>query len=105
MIFYLSKIQNEFILYLNRKTEKTNIAEIYINKYNSIINNHSNLLNNPKVYNELMEDIEDVGKSIWLNIQNKKNEDVQYLKNVKETGKLDNELQKFWEFSLIVIEA
>ena len=105
MIFYLTKIQNEFILYLNRKTEKTNIAEIYINKYNSIINNHSNLLNNPKVYNELMEDIEDVGKSIWLNIQNKKNEDVQYLKNVKETGKLDNELQKFWEFSLIVIEA
>jgi hypothetical protein len=69
------------------------------------MNNHPNLLNNPKVYNELMNDIEDVGKSIWLNIQNKKNEDVKYLKDIRETDKLDNELQKFWEYIIIVFES
>ena len=105
IILYLTKIQNDFVLYLNRKTDKTNIAEIYINKYNSIINNHKNLLNNPKVYNDLLEDIENVGKSIWLNIQNKKNEDVKYLNNSKAEGRLNNELLKFWEYSLLIIEA
>ena len=105
IISYLTEIQNEYIVNLNRKTDKTIVAEIYINKYNLIINNHPNLLNNPKVYNELMNDIEDVGKSIWLNIQNKKNEDVKYLKDIKETGKLDNELQKFWEYIIIVFES
>ena len=105
IIYYLSKIQNDFVSYLNRKTEKTDIAKIYIDKYNSIINNHPDLLNNPKIFNELKEDIDDVGKSIWLKIQDKKNEDVQYLKNLKETKKVDYELQKFWEFVLTVIEA
>ena len=102
---YLTQIQNDFITYLNRKTDKTNIAEIYVNKYNSLINDHPNLLNNPKVFNDLKEDIDDVGKSIWLNIQNKKNEDIKYLQNLKELGKVDNELNKFWEFVIIIIEA
>ena len=105
IISYLTGIQNEYIMYLNRKTDKNILAEIYINKYNLIMNNHPNLLNNPKVYNELMNDIEDVGKSIWLNIQNKKNEDVKYLKDIRETDKLDNELQKFWEYIIIVFES
>ena len=105
IISYLTGIQNEYIIYLNRKTDKNILAEIYINKYNLIMNNHPNLLNNPKVYNELMNDIEDVGKSIWLNIQNKKNEDVKYLKDIRETDKIDNELKKFWEYVIIVFES
>ena len=102
---YLTQIQNEYVEFLNRKTEKTNIAEIYINKYNTLLNKHPDYLNNPKIYNNLMEDIEDTGKSLWLNIQKKKNEDVKYLQELKEIGKLDKELEKFWEFILIVIEA
>ena len=105
IISNLTQIQNNFVLYLNRKTDKTSIAQIYIDKYNSIFINHHNLFNNPKVYNELLSDIEDVGKSVWLKIQNKKNEDVNYLKNIKDTSKLDSELQKFWEFILYIIEA
>ena len=105
IISYLTQIQNEYVLFLNRKTEKTSVAKIYINKYNSIINNHQDLINNPKVYNELLENIEDIGKSIWLYIQSKKNEDIQYLKNMKENEKLENELKKFIEFSLLIIEA
>ena len=105
IISNLTQIQNNFVLYLNRKTDKTSIAQIYIDKYNSIFINHHNLFNNPKVYNELLSDIEDVGKSVWLKIQNKKNEDVNYLKNLKDTSKLESELQKFWEFILFVIEA
>ena len=105
IILYLTEIQNEYIMHLNRKTDKSIVAEIYINKYNLIINNHPDLLNNPKVYNELLNDIEDVGKSIWINIQNKKNEDVKYLKDIKETDKLNNELQKFWEHIILVFES
>ena len=53
IINYLTIIQNNFITFLNRKTEKTEIAEIYIQKYNSLLENHPEIKNNQTVYNEL----------------------------------------------------
>ena len=102
--FYLTKIQNDFILYLNRKTDKINIIEMYSNKYNSIITTKPLLLENQKVIDELHNDIEDVAKSIWLIIQNKKNEDIKYLTDLKENKILNSEVEKFWEFALKIVE-
>ena len=101
---YLTKIQEDFIIHLNRKTDKENIAHIYNKKYNSIINTQPNLLKNQKVIDELSNDIEDVAKSIWLNIQNKKNEDIKYLNDLKENNTLNGELEKFWDFALKIFE-
>ena len=105
VINYLTIIQNEFITYLNRKTEKTEIAEIYIQKYNSLLENHPEIKNNPTVYNELSEDIKDVTKSIWVNIQNKKNNDVKYLQDLKNSGVRENEIDAFWEYIVLIFEA
>ena len=101
---YLTKIQEDFLIYLNRKTDKVSVARIYCNKYNSIVNSRPHLLNNKKITDELLKDIEDVAKSIWVNIQNKKNEDIKYLTDLKESKKLNIELEKFWEFALKIIE-
>ena len=102
--FYLTKIQDDFIIHLNRDTDKINIIQMYSNKYNSIITTKPLLLQNQKVIDELTSDIEDVAKSIWLNIQNKKNEDIKYLTDLKENKKLNGEVEKFWEFALKIIE-
>ena len=105
IINYLSSIQNIFVNYLNRKTEKTDIAEIYINKYNSLLENYPEFKNNPTVYNELSENIKDVNKSIWVNIQNKKNNDVKYLKEIKNSEKRHHEINQFWEYIILLFES
>ncbi len=43
---YLSSIQNIFISFLNRKTSKLEIADIYIQKYNDMIENHPDFKDN-----------------------------------------------------------
>ena len=104
VISYLDQIQDNFVLYLNRKTDKVSLCQMYIDKYNSMLINNPNLLENETIYNDLSSDIEDVGKSIWIKIQAKKNEDIEYLHNIKNDGKLENELQKIWEFIIYIFE-
>ena len=104
MEFYLTRIQEDFLVYLNRRTDKVSVAKIYCNKYNSIVNSMPHLLENKKITDELLKDIEDVAKSIWINIQSKKNEDIKYLTDLKESKKLNLELEKFWEFALKIFE-
>ena len=105
IINYLTIIQNDFITYLNRKTEKTEIAQVYIEKYNNLLENHPEIKNNPIVYNELTEDIKDVTKSIWVNIQNKKSNDVKYLQEIKNSGKKEEEINKFIEYIILIFES
>ena len=83
MILYLNKIQDDFIKYLNRNPEKNDIIPVYIDKYNKIMNLNSRLTKNQKVYDELMEDISSVNNSIWVNVQMKKKDDIDYLEKVK----------------------
>ena len=104
MEYYLTKIQEDFLVYLNRRTDKVSVAKIYCSKYNSIVNSRPHLLENKRVTDELLKDIEDVAKSIWINIQSKKNEDIKYLTDLKESKKLNLELEKFWEFDLKIFE-
>ena len=98
IINYLSSIQNIFISYLNRKTNKLEIADIYIKKYNDMIENHPDLKDNQIIINELLDNIKDVAKSIWINIQNKKTKDIKYLQDLKNSGKKEKECDKFFEY-------
>ena len=104
---YLSSIQNIFISYLNRKTSKLEIADIYIQKYNDMVNNHPEFKGNQNIMDELLEDIKDVSKSIWINIQNKKIKDIKYLQDLKNSGKKEKECDKFFEYisSLFELEV
>ena len=95
---YLSSIQNIFISYLNRKTSKLEIADMYIQKYNDMIENHPDFKENQAMKDELLEDIKDVAKSIWINIQNKKMKDIKYLQDLKNSGKKEKECDKFFEY-------
>ena len=104
VINYLTTIQNNFITFLNRKTEKTEIAEIYIQKYNSLLEEHPEVKNIPAVYNELSENIKDVIKSIWVKIQSKKNTDVKYLHDLKNLGKKEKEINTFWEYIILIFD-
>ena len=101
VLSYLKSVQNNFISYLNRKTNKLEIANIYIQKYNDLIANHPEFKNNQITNEQLSEDIKDVSKSIWINIQNKKVKDIKYLRDIKSLGKKQKECDKFFEYYII----
>ena len=101
---YLNKKQVSFIEYLNRKTNNTEIADLYIKKYNSLFIKHPDLRQNEIVYNELMNDITDVKNSIWVSMQTKKKENVKYLQDIKNENVMQQEADSFWQFLTNIIE-
>ena len=101
---YLNKKQAAFIEYLNRKTNNTEIADLYVKKYNSLFIKHPDLRQNEIVYNELMNDITDVKNSIWVSMQTKKKENVQYLQDIKNENVIQHEDESFWLFLTNIIE-
>ena len=98
ILSYLKSVQNTFISHLNRKTNKLEIANIYIRKYNDLVENHPEFKNEQIIIEQLSEDIKNVGKSIWINIQNKKIKDIQYLNEFKSLKKKEKECDKFFEY-------
>ena len=95
IILYLNKIQDQFIQYLNRDPEKNDIIPMYIDKYNNLFKMNSKLTKNQKVYEELLEDISSVNNSIWVNVQTKKKEDVNYLEKIKNNGQKEKYVNQF----------
>ena len=73
IINHLNFHQNSFITFLNRKTNKKDVAQVYLNKYNDLIQNHPELKNNPNFHRELMNDIVIINAQLWNVIQLKKN--------------------------------
>ena len=104
IITYLNSIQNTFIKFLNRKTNKLEIANIYIQKYNNFFENNPEFTEDSSAKLEFSENIKDVAKSIWLNIQNKKIKDIKYLHEIKGSGKAEKECNKFFEYISSVFE-
>ena len=104
MILYLNKIQEKFISYLNRETEKNEIIPMYIDKYNNLFKINSKLTKNPKVYEELKEDIANVNNSIWVKVQTKKKEDIDYLENIKNNGEKEKYINKFMDLIIKIYQ-
>ena len=95
LILYLNKIQDDFIKYLNRDPNTNDIISLYIEKYNNIIKMNPKLTKNEKIYEELIEDISRVNNSIWVNVQNKKKEDINYLEKIRNNGRKEKYINSF----------
>ena len=104
IINYLENTQNTFIEFLNRKSTKNDIIQIYIDKYNTLFKLYPNLKSNEIIYNELLDDISNVNNSIWVKIQTKKNENINYLEKIKSNGEMENSILSFIQKILNVFE-
>ena len=69
-----------------------------------MIENHPDFKDNQAMKDELLEDIKDVAKSIWISIQNKKMKDIKYLQDLKNSGKKEKECDKFFEYISSIFE-
>ena len=89
---YLTSIQSKFMKYLKRESYKKQLATVYISKYNDLVRNHPNIRNEPKVISEFESDINELSEKMWLLIQEKKNEDIIEIENIKKQSILSFEL-------------
>ena len=107
IINHLNSHQNSFITFLNRSTNKKELAQVYLNKYNTLIQNYPNLKNNLTVSRELMNDITIINAQLWNCIQLKKTEDVEKLESFQNDGYKEKEINSFYKFieNVFLIEA
>ena len=105
IIKHLNEHQHLFIQFLNRKTNKKKIAQVYLNKYNELIKNHPEFKNNPNFYRELLNDISIINTQLWNVIQLKKTEDVEKLQSLINDGYKEKEIDFFYKFVLNIFFA
>ena len=107
IINHLNSHQNSFITFLNRPTNKKELAQVYLNKYNTLLQNYPNLKNNLTVSRELMNDITIINAQLWNCIQLKKTEDVEKLESFQNDGYKEKEINSFYKYieSVFIIES
>ena len=98
IINYLNGKQDAFIEYLNRKTKTTEISQLFIEKYNTLSYKYNSIMKNDIVIKELSDDISQVKNSLWANIQYKKKEEVDFLKQIKEENNIKEQIENMWLF-------
>ena len=103
----LNLIQRKFRDFLNRETHKKKVIHTYVSKYNHFFKSNPDLFENEKVKNEFLFDIEDINISLWTILNNKKNESIIELQDIKKCGFIEIELCKFFNNvkELFLVEA
>ena len=91
----LNNYQTYFRDYLNHKTTKKKLINMYISKYNEFFEKN-NYFENTKVIKEFNNDIEEMTNSLWLLIYEKEKNSIQELNNIKNDGFMLKELEKFY---------
>ena len=98
IITRINLIQKQFKKYLNKKTNKKDLINIYISKYNDFHSNHLKFMTNPTVIKAFNKDIIDLNDKLWEMVQEKKLNSIDELEQIKSSGFIENELRKFYTF-------
>ena len=92
----LNLIQKKFRDFLNYKTEKKKVIDVFTKKYNDFFSVNPKFFYSPKAINEFSEDINKLSNSLWTLITLKEKECVKELESIKKVGFIENELIKFY---------
>ena len=98
IITRINLIQKQFMRYLNKKTQKSNLLQIYVNKYNDFYTNNNKLMTAPAVINEFNKDISNLNDNLWLLVRDKQTQSISELSQIKSSGFIENEIKKFYSF-------
>ena len=100
-------MQTIFFQYLNSKTQKQRLVEIFQRKYEIFLDKYHNLRRKKIVKDEFKKDIIELTEHYWEIIQMKKRDSINELKNLKEQNFIENQSELFWDYisKLFVIET
>ena len=90
----LNLYQKDFRDFLNYKTKKKKLINVFVNKYNEFFEKN-NFFESEKAINEFNTDIEEINNDLWLLIYEKEKNSIKELNNIKNDGFIQKELEKF----------
>ena len=93
----MNSIQDDFIEFLNTKSEKEKIIRLFLNKYNIFIQNFSSIKNSLLVKEEWDKDIIELTENLWGKIQLRKKKAINELKNIKNSDFMKEKMEYFSE--------
>ena len=89
-------IQLKFRDFLNKKTKKKCIINLYTEKYNEFFSENKEYFKSSKAINEFQKDLEELNDNLWLLINEKEKMSVRELDANKESGFIEKEIEKFY---------
>ena len=90
-------MQTIFIQYLNNKSQKKRLVELFQRKYEVFIDKYQNLKRKKIVKDEFQKDVVELTEHFWEIIQMKKRDAISELKNLKEQNFIQNQSEIFWK--------
>ena len=91
----MNSIQDDFIEYLNKKSDKKNAIHLFINKYDVFMNNFSSIKNHLLVKEESEKDIIELTENLWAIIQLRKKNAIDELAKIKNQRFIEQKLEYF----------
>ena len=91
----MNSIQDDFIEFLNTKSDKKQIINLFLNKYNIFMQNFSSIKNNTFVKEELERDIIELTENLWKIIQLRKKKAIDELQNIKNKKFIKEKMENF----------
>ena len=92
----LTLIQLKFREFLNQKTNKKAIINIYTTKYNEFFSENKAFFYSSKANYEFEKDLEELTENLWLLITEKEKMSIKELDANKNSGFIEKELEKFY---------
>jgi len=100
-------MQTIFFQYLNSKTQKQRLVEIFQRKYEVFLDKYHNLRRKKIVKEEFQKDVIELTEHYWEIIQMKKRDSINELKNLKGQNFIENQSELFWDYisKLFILET
>ena len=91
-------MQNVFYQYLNSKTQKKRLVEIFQRKYEVFFDKYNYLKKKTFVKKEFQKDVIELTEHFWEIIQMKKRDAISEIKKLKEQQFIENQSELFWKY-------
>jgi hypothetical protein len=91
-----TSLQNKFMEFLKRPSNKLEEAMIYASKYNKFTEEYPELLEDAEVKQEFLQDVVDLSDKIWEIIDTRKNEAIQERNKIMLSGWVEKEMLNFY---------
>ena len=91
-------MQQIFIQYLNKHSQKKKLVEIFQKKYQIFIEKYNYLKKKNIVKKEFQKDVVELTEHFWEIIQMKKRDAINELKNLKNQNFIDKQFESFWKY-------
>ena len=91
-------IQKKYRDFLNQRSDKKKVINLYCQKYNSFFTEFPTAFNSVTAINDFSEDIDKLNSALWSFINLKETVSIKELQEIKNSNFIEHELKKFYKY-------